>query len=85
MPRKSPSVPRYSLHKPSGRAYVRIGEKFIYLGVYDSPKSLEAYGRIVAEVSTNPTPISPQKAIEGITILEVCAAYLDFWAWFKPG
>lgn len=55
-------VPKYSLHKPTVQAYVRIGGKFRYLGKYDSPKSREEYGRIVAELAANPantTPLQP--------------------------
>jgi hypothetical protein len=49
MPRSTPSIPKYSRHKPSGRARVRIGGRDIYLGAYGSPESKEAYNRVIAE------------------------------------
>jgi hypothetical protein len=41
--------PKYSLHKPSGRARVRINGKDIYLGDYESRESRERYNQIVAK------------------------------------
>jgi integrase len=70
-------VPKYSLHKPTGQAFVRIGGKFRYLGKYDSPKSREAYGRIVAELAVNPTPTVEAADGEFLTVLELIAAYWD--------
>jgi integrase len=78
MPKKL-HVPSYRHHKPSGQAYVRIGGKFVYLGVHNSPESKREYGRIIAETAASPMPDAPNpQSIEGLTIVEVCAAYLDF-------
>ena len=41
--------PKYALHKPSGQARVRINGKDIYLGVFNSKESQEAYERLVAK------------------------------------
>lgn len=49
MPRSTPIIPKYSLHKPSGRARVRIDGRDIYLGLYGSAESKEAYNRVIAE------------------------------------
>lgn len=38
-----PRQPKYCLHKPTGQAFVRINGKQIYLGLYNSPESREAY------------------------------------------
>ena len=42
-----PRTPRYCLHKASGRAYVRIDGKQVYLGPYDSPESRRKYQEIL--------------------------------------
>ncbi|QJX01258.1 tyrosine-type recombinase/integrase [Frigoriglobus tundricola] len=58
MPR-SPSVPSYRLHKPSGQAVVTIrtpgGDRHdVYLGAYNSPESRAEYGRLIAEQAAGP-------------------------------
>ena len=40
--------PKYSYHKKSGQAFVRINGKYVYLGEYDSPESHEEYDRLLA-------------------------------------
>jgi integrase len=84
MPRTRKSVPTYSLHKPSGRAYVRVpdgsgGRKTIYLGCYDSPESHRKYGQVVAGLSTGQTPTEPTSASERpatTTVNDVLLAFL---------
>jgi hypothetical protein len=44
-------VPKYCLHKPSGRAYARIRGRVRYVAEHGSPESLEAYGRLIAELA----------------------------------
>jgi hypothetical protein len=68
-------VPKYSLNKPSGQAFFQIGGKFRYLGKYDSPKSREEYGRIVAEMAVNLVAAVMPMRDESLTILELIAAY----------
>ena len=58
MPRK-PHVPAYSLHKPSGRAVVKVKGRSIYLGPHGSTESREAYARIVAGVLAGVAPTLP--------------------------
>src|SRR5437879_2098442 len=48
MPRTK-KKPAYSLHKPSGRARVRIDGDDIYLGEYGSPASHEEYEKILID------------------------------------
>jgi integrase len=77
MPRRSPSVPRYCLHKPSGRAYCRIRGKVIYCGKYDTPESQQQYARIVNEAAANPE--APPSAVPtSISVVEVIDRYWDF-------
>jgi len=75
MPRSS-LVPKYCLHRPSGRAYVRLFGKVVYCGQYGTAESKREYGRLIAEhaVSPLPRPSTPGE----ITVTEVCAAYWDF-------
>ncbi|MHC4938736.1 MAG: tyrosine-type recombinase/integrase [Planctomycetota bacterium] len=42
-------VPKYRMHKTTGRALVEIGGRRHYLGTYGSPESREEYHRLVAE------------------------------------
>jgi integrase len=73
-------VPKYRLHRGSGQAFVQIKGKRHYLGVYDSPKSKEAYSRFIAELAVNPLPASVPAAESKteITIIELCAAYWHY-------
>lgn len=41
--------PSYRLHKPSGQAIVTLSGKMHYLGEHNSPASLQAYERLIAE------------------------------------
>jgi hypothetical protein len=51
-------VPKYCLLRAKGLAYVRIKGKVHYLGKHNSPDSLEEHGRIIAELASNPVPIT---------------------------
>jgi integrase len=79
MPARKALVPKYCLHTPSGRAYVRICGKVVYVGVYGTAESKAEYGRLVAEHAVQPStavPIGPSPA--DLTVVELCAAYLNF-------
>jgi hypothetical protein len=78
------SQQKYSLHRSTGRAYVRVGGKMVYLGKYGSPESFDAYRRIVgaaadgadrpkAESVASPEP--PPKSC-GLTINELILRYI---------
>ncbi len=73
MPAKKSFVPKYCLHKPSGRAYCRIQGKVVYLGRHGSPESKTEYGRVVSEFATNPTATA--KVPASITVVELADAY----------
>ena len=51
MPRLTTSVPKYSLHKASGQAVIRLNGRDIYLGAYNSKESKTNYRRLIAEWS----------------------------------
>lgn len=73
---RRPSIPKYRLHKSTGRAVVTIRGRDIYLGQYNSPESLERYKRTIAEFLSNPVP-RPMSAVRtGHTVAELVAAYL---------
>ena len=46
---KRKQLPKYCHHKPSDRAFVRIGEKMYYLGKYGSDASRREYDRLIGE------------------------------------
>jgi hypothetical protein len=51
---KSPRIPKYRLHAPSGLAVVRLNGRDIYLGKHGTKESRQEYGRIIKEwLSTN--------------------------------
>ena len=78
MPIRLALVPKYCLHKPSGRAYVRIRGKVVYVGQYGSADSKQEYGRLIAELAAQPTTALPTARGSDLTVVELCAAYLDF-------
>lgn len=49
MPRLRQSVPKYRLHRASGRAVVTFDGRDHYLGPHGSPESVREYDRLVAE------------------------------------
>ncbi len=48
-PARSASLPKYCLHKPSGRARVHIDGHEIWLGPFDDPTSRTRYDQLIAE------------------------------------
>lgn len=86
---RKPKPPAYSLHKPSGKAVVKLKvngtRKSIYLGDYGSDDSREAYARIVADFLagrpiTLPSPAGRSGepvAPPTITVGELAAKYED--------
>lgn len=78
MPRK-PGIPKYCLHKASGRAVVRINGDDIYVGVYGSPESKAEYDRLVADWLARgrrdkPSEVKPANIV---TVSEVVVAFWD--------
>ena len=88
MARPKNPVPAYLLHKPTGKARVRLnsGSRYrdVYLGEYGSPQSYEEYRRVVADhlgdnsqnqVGTEPTSSSDPN---DWTVAELAVKYDDF-------
>ncbi len=51
MPRLTTRVPKYSLHKASAQAVIRLNGRDIYLGRHGSPESKAKYRSLLAEWS----------------------------------
>ncbi len=49
MPKLSTAHPRYSKHKASGQAFVKIEGQFFFLGLHGTEISKQQYDRIIAE------------------------------------
>src|SRR3972149_7015237 len=62
--------------KPSCKSKVND----IILGLWGTSKSKERYSRFVAQLATNPTPLPLSTALseQNLTVLKLCAAYLEF-------
>jgi len=69
MPKKS--VPKYSHHKASGRAYVFINGNRVYLGKHGTPESHRRYADEIAKWQSRQT-----EATENVTIRELTLLYL---------
>ncbi len=60
-------VPAYRRHKATGQAVVTLRGKQVYLGLHNTPASLQRYHQVCADLLAG--------AIEGATVAEVLAAY----------
>lgn len=86
MPRPKKSVPKYCLHKASGRAVVRIDGRDHYLGPHGSAESWDAYHRLIAEWTArqreraeSPAPAGITRAASTqLTVVEVIHKYWTF-------
>ena len=76
MPARSELVPKYCLHRPSGRAYVRIRGRVVYVGQYGSADSKQEYGRLIAELAAAPICAPVRSAAP--TVVELIDAYWAF-------
>ncbi|MDB4372439.1 site-specific integrase [Mariniblastus sp.] len=78
--RKPSNPPKYKLHKASGKAVVRLNGKEIYLGVYNSPESLERYQRLIAENWATGKPVEPvnHQSNRAVTVGELVIEYGKF-------
>ncbi len=63
--------PKYTLHKATGQARVRIDGKSIYLGEYGSEESRRRYDEVVTECMKGTLNVSFCK----LTIAQLCMAY----------
>ncbi len=67
-------IPKYSRHRPSGQAVVRLNGKDHYLGAYGTAASRHEYNRIIGEWMAAGRQL-PTAAASGITINECLLAY----------
>lgn len=70
-------TPDYCRHKPTGRAYVRLNGRMVYLGEYGSPASRAEYDRIVAEWLVAGRKLATAPSAD-LTVTELLAGY---WTW----
>jgi integrase len=75
---RTPRVPSYRLHKPSGQAVVTLDGRDIYLGRYGSRQSRAEYDRLVAEwlAQGRRRPAPEPEAGPDPTVNEMLLAYL---------
>ena len=83
MPGLKFKLPKYSKHKATGQAVVRLDGRDHYLGKYGTPKSQERYRQLIAEWAARknvPTARTcHQPAVrEDLRICELLVAYLEF-------
>ena len=79
MPTKSPRIPSYRLHAPSGQARVIIDGRHIYLGKFGSTDSWEKYHQVVTESLASRRQLPPtQSEAADLTVVEVLARYKRF-------
>lgn len=75
MSNRKPSTPNYRLHKGSGQALVQLGGRRIYLGVYGTEESKEAYRRHVAEWLSRGAASEPPPPKAELTVVELIDQY----------
>lgn len=56
--RRAKALPKYCLHKQSGKAFVLLNGRQHMLGEYGSAESRERYGRILAEFNAAPATVA---------------------------
>ena len=78
MARPKSLKPAYCLHKASGRAYVKIDGRRVYLGAHGSQASRDEYDRVIGEWiarSRQSAPPPAEVAVAAITVAELVNAY----------
>ena len=82
MARKSRiNPPKYTLHRSSGQARVRIDGKDHYLGPYGSAESHEKYHRLIAEWSASPPTLATgasKPSTGSMTVADLLLQYLHY-------
>ena len=76
---KSPRIPSYRLHKPSGRAVVRLNGKDFYLGKHGTTKSRNEYEKLIAEWLANNQQIRTRNESNLPSDLTVNELFLAYW------
>src|SRR5687768_15570900 len=79
MARPRKNKPSYCRHKHSGRAYVRLNSRCVYLGEYGTQASRDEYDRVIGEWIAAGRQSLPDSApaSNGMTTSELIAA---FWS-----
>ncbi|KKL12132.1 hypothetical protein LCGC14_2538830 [marine sediment metagenome] len=77
---RSVRVPKYRHHKGSGQAFVQLRGERHYLGKYGTEESQQRYRRFLAEnvTSRRVSVITPVSPVDGLTVVELAAAYWQF-------
>ncbi|MDB5297962.1 MAG: site-specific tyrosine recombinase XerC, partial [Phycisphaerales bacterium] len=87
MPR-TPTVPSYRLHAPTGKAVVTLDGRDLYLGPHGSPESRARYDRSVQEWLANGRrlPPAPSAAPAEVSVAELLEAYWrEAERWYTKG
>ena len=78
-PRRTPT---YRLHKPSGRAVVRLNGRDVYLGAHGSPESRAEYDRVIGEwLAAGRRDVDrpgQRRSVSAMTVARLCAAFDEF-------
>ena len=81
MPRTQKGIPSYCLHRPSGKAVVRLNGRDHYLGPHDTEESRQAYDRVIAEwlASGRRVEHTHEVAVQPtLSVNEVLLAFVEF-------
>jgi len=77
-------VPKYRLHKPSGKAVVTINGRDYYLRIHDSQASKQAYSRLITEWQATGCSASFGLSRQVVTLAMLAADYLDHCQLYYP-
>lgn len=71
-------VPRYRLHKASGRALVEINGRKYYLGKHGTSESLERYAKLIEFLASDPDEEpEPGQFDQSLTVATLAAKFLE--------
>lgn len=73
-------IPKLRLHKPSGRAVVRLDGDDYYLGKFGSPESKDEYDRLIGEwmLRGRQAPSKPGRQSAEMSVGELIVAYVEY-------
>jgi hypothetical protein len=74
---RKPRIPKYRLHRPSGKAVVTLNGKDFYLGEFNTPDSKIEYERVVAEWLGRHQTGQAITDPSGLSVAEIMVAYLE--------
>ena len=80
MPGRNKGIPSYCLHRPSGKAVVRLNGRDHYLGPHGTEESRLAYDRLIAEWLASGRrlePLAEESANTSLSVNEVLLAFID--------